>query len=71
MTQDQKERLRDAWLNRPMSVTIHELCPVCSELKQDVKERTFWRYWSQNKMVSCEPCFKAKSDEVSKLTGDF
>lgn len=54
-----------------MCVTVHELCPVCSELKQDVKERTFWRYWSQNKLVSCEPCFKAKSDEVSKLTGDF
>jgi len=53
MTQDQ-------WLNRPLEVTVHELCPICKVLKPDVEARTVHMYTTATKL-SCLDCFRSKS----------
>lgn len=45
------------------TVTIHEFCEHCNSLQPDIKERTYWRYWTAAKITSCDACFKKRDEE--------
>jgi hypothetical protein len=62
-----KQHERDAWNNRPMTVTIKELCEGgCNELKTDVEARAQEVYcphlykWQWVKSKCCKACFDAQ-----------
>lgn len=54
------ESEQQAWVNRPLRVTVHELCPFCKTLKEEVKARPVHMYTTETK-YSCQDCFKGKS----------
>jgi hypothetical protein len=49
----------DQWRNRPLSVTVRELCPKCNELKTEVQERLFYAYGTL-KYYSCLECYNTQ-----------
>jgi hypothetical protein len=47
----------DAWRNRPMSVTVKEICPRCNTLSVGVQSRTMFGAWGQRfTEICCQPC---------------
>jgi hypothetical protein len=47
----------DAWRNRPMSVTVKELCPKCEKLTDGVQKRRVYGMFGQAfSVLCCAPC---------------
>ena len=54
---------RDAWNNRPTTVTVLTLCEHCNRLRDDVEQRdlgVWFRVWFR----SCKPCALARQKEM-------
>lgn len=53
----------DEWRARVPVVTVYDPCPECKTLQPDVKERTYFCYYMQVKVVCCAACFVKREQE--------
>ncbi|APR40002.1 hypothetical protein [Paraburkholderia sp. SOS3] len=55
----------EAWRNRPMKVTVMELCPRCEKLVEGVETRSFYGAFGQRfSAYCCQPCLVLVRNEA-------